>query len=252
MLFIGQEDYGVFKYQEVDFFNNIQLYIYFDYLFKDYKNIQYINLEKFIGPKVRQLSSSLASLLTTVVAVFEKEWGLILDKDAKIEISGKEFTRTDYFLINSARKNIFDNNLPYELQVWLHSNLCQLNFVSIIIPKVLKNHNDLYIRFMFIAFLECAKVLKKLMNQKGVLNDKQVNQVNSILNNSVYVILAKRSVRSNIAHYQLENYDIKVFSGDNTLIDIMEYETEENFYQFWKKFNKQFTNLKLVLEELLY
>lgn len=253
---IGQKDYGTFSYDGIDYFNNMQGYIYLAYLFENTSKIKYKEGRQYYNDTIRNISSSLTVVLKSSVEGFVNAWGLIIDKESKINIDSRRFSTEDSFLIDSTRKDIFNDMLPSEVQILLHSNLCQMNFVSVILPDVLENRADLYIRFMIITYLEAIKSLDIIVKENESLQDITGIKISEVLNNKIYKLLSKGNIRNNVAHYNIRGYSITNLEDrvdtDNLLMKIIELETGADFYTFWKDFLFQFEQLKQLIESLIF
>lgn len=249
---IGQRDLSIVSYKGIDFGNLLQTYIYLDPLLKHLDEIKYSDLKTILGPKLIGTSTALSSIISSFVSPFEEFGRLKIDKLVKIQSRIKEFESKEYFFLDKVRKDIFNNTLPMEQLIVLHSHLCQLNFIGTILPEIFGNVSDLYLRFKLITYLEAVKTLKKLVNQKQWIDDFHRDDINDILNSSIYKLISKRQVRNNIAHYTIADYDYEIFKGNNVLIDIIEFESKDVFSSFWESFEEQFVKLKLVIMSLIY
>ena len=131
-----------------------------------------------------------------------------------------------------------------------------MNFVSVILPDVLENRADLYIRFMIITYLEAIKSLDIIVKENKSLQDITGIKISEVLNNKIYKLLSKGNIRNNVAHYNIRGYSITNLEDrvdtDNLLMKIIEFETGADFYTFWKDFLFQFEQLKQLIESLIF
>lgn len=235
-----QEDYGVYKYKDIDFFNTIQVFLYLDIINIDYSH----NSSEKLRNLSEKLTVELLKCLGNNIKFTYKDYAFINKEYIN-------FNLKDYYLYDKKRKNIFNNNLEIETQVLLHSHLCQLNFVGIVIPEGLNYNGDSLIRFQFIVYLEAIKILQKTFRKNPQL-DKYESDLKSISSHKIYKILSKRKVRNNLAHYRLKGYDSSMFSEINPVISIIEYESMDKFNIFYEEFLIQYKLVQDLFKNILF
>ena len=241
----GQEDFGIFRYKNIDFATNIQGYLYLDTLSNN--NIYTDKKDETLI----QLSSSLSSLLSSFVIGSQSSLNYEINTNLSIDANIKDFELSDYFLFDVRRKNIFNNKSNAEVQVLLHSHLCQLNFLGEVLPYVFDTNLHCLLRFKLVAFLESIKVLNDSINHEAQLGFHK-GTLKQILNGKVYDLLSKSRVRNNIAHYQLQEYSNEIFTTENSIVSIIEFETKEPFMTFYDVFENEYSKITDLFYEVLF
>lgn len=239
----GQEDYGIFRYKHIDFATNIQGHLYLDTLT--------LNSLEEQGKKLTQLSSSLSSLLSNFVIGSQSALKFDINSDFIVNADINDFDMVDFFLFDFKRKNIFNEKLNSNIQALLHSHLCQLNYLGEVFPNVFSGQVHCFFRFKLVAFLEAIKVLKNTINNESEI-DIYKDLLLKIINGEVYQLLSSNRIRNNIAHYQLRGYDPQTFINENSIVSIIEFETQENISSFYDNFENEFKMVKRLLNEILF
>lgn len=241
----GQEDFGIFRYKKIEFATNIQGYLYLDTL---------SNNDTYTDKKSQmliQLSSSLSSLLSSFVIGSKSSFNYEINTNLSIDANIKDFELSDYFLFDVRRKNIFNDKSNAEVQVLLHSHLCQLNFLGEVLPNIFDKKFHCLLRFKLVAFLESIKVLNYSINHEERLGFHK-GTMQQILNGKVYNLLSKSRIRNNIAHYQLQEYSNETFSNNNSIVSIIEFETKEPFITFYGAFENEYSKITDLFYEVLF
>lgn len=239
----GQEDYGVFRYENIDFANNIQGYLYFDTVNSSNSEGQ--------GEKISEIARCLSSFLSNFVRGSQSCLKFKINSNFIIDANIKDFALKDYFLFDSKRKNIFNEKLNSNIQALLHSHLCQLNFLDDVFPSVFNGQKNCLLRFKLIAFLEAIKILKDIFEKETEI-DIYEDILRKITNSDVYGLLSLSSVRNNIAHYRLKDYDPNIFTRENSIESIIEFESQKMINSFYKDFEKEFEMTKILLKKILF
>lgn len=240
---LGQEDYSIYYYKNIEFESNIKSWIYLTKIFN--KNPD--NKEDVI----KNLSQSISATFQEFICSYSDYITFNRNSNFK-NIDKKNFLSKDYFLFDERRKNIFNNNQDVKTQVLLHSHLCQLNYLYYVFPNIFYEGFDSLFRFRFLSFLETIKVLR---NTLTIINTSTENYIllKELSDSYVYKILSKTNVRNNLAHYLIQGYDSKIFLSYNSTIKcIIEYESKENFDIFYKKFDEEYCKLKILLKNILF
>lgn len=239
----GQEDYGVFYFEDTEFGTTIQYPLYID----DVLSKNTLN----DGEKLLNLAKSTSHIIKNYIDINLKPYRIIFNIENNKAINKDKFGFKDYFLFDSKRKNIFNNNLDPLTQATLHSHLCQLNFLKYVFPYIFGENKDCLFRFRFIAFLESIKMTEKIMNNKNE-SKKYFEILEELHLSKTYKILSKGSVRNNIAHYLIKGYKVNIFTTSSAIRSIIEYESDENFENFYERFQKDYYKLQGLLYELLF
>lgn len=241
----GQEDFGIFRYKDIDFATNIQGYLYLDTLSN---NDTYTDKK---GEMLTQLSSSLSSLLSSFVICSQSSLNYKINTNLSIDANIKDFELSDYFLFDVRRKNIFNDKSNAEVQVLLHSHLCQLNFVGEVLPNLFNKNFHCLLRFKLVAFLESIKFLNYSINHESQLGFHK-DTMQQFLNGKVYEFLSKSRIRNNIAHYQLKEYSNEIFTNKNSIVSIIEFETKEPFMTFYDVFENEYSKITDLFYKVLF
>ena len=184
----GQEDYAVFYYDNVDFTNNIQNYIYLKF--------KSVNLASKEISGLKEVSQEFTSALSLFIKMVEYNSRKLCKPKFKIKAKASSFNNKDFFFFDKTRKNIFNDSLDIKNQALLHSNFCQLNFIKILFFDILNYKEDLYVRFKIISFLEAVKLLRKIKSQT-----LYASEINEVIKNGMYKTLSSSNVRNNVLHY---------------------------------------------------
>lgn len=103
---------------------------------------------------------------------------------------------------------------------------------------------------MMVTFLESIKNVKKLVDTED-LTPNELSVLNAILDSDVYKLLSSESVRNNIAHYKIKNFEIEQIldgsEGNSFLMNIIEHAADKDFSTIWKEFLVQMINLRELL-----
>ena len=118
-------------------------------------------------------------------------------------------------------------------------------------PNVFSGQVHCFFRFKLVAFLEAIKVLKNTINNESEI-DIYKDLLLKIINGEVYQLLSSNRIRNNIAHYQLRGYDPQTFINENSIVSIIEFETQENISSFYDNFENEFKMVKRLLNEILF
>ncbi len=241
----GQEDFGVFRYKNIDFATNIQGYLYLDTLSN---NDTYTDKK---GEMLTQLLSSLSSLLSSFVIGSQSSLNYEINTNLSIDANIKDFELSDYFLFDVRRKSIFNDKTNAEVQVLLHSHLCQLNFLWKVLPNVFGKQFQCLLRFRLITFLESIKVLNDFINHEPQLSIYK-DTLLQVIDGKAYNLLSRSRIRNNVAHYQLIGYNPEIFTNKNSLVSIIEFELKETFRAFYDDFENEYSKVTDLFYEILF
>lgn len=203
------------------------------------------------GEMLTHLSSSLSSLLSNFVLGSQSSLNFKINTNFNTNTNIKDFELSDYFLFDDRRKNIFNDKLDKEIQVLLHSHLCQLNFLGEVFPNVFYKQSHCLLRFKLIAFLESIKVLNDSINNESQINTYK-DIIFEVINGKVYSLFSQNRIRNNIAHYQLHGYSPEIFTNENSIVSIIEFESKEPFMTFYNAFENEYSKIADLFYEVLF
>lgn len=203
----GQCDLGVYYFKGIPYANTNQYHIYLESILSNTNKKEI----PFFDDKATDLFSEYSKALGTLINSVNQK-GI---RDALIQdIETADFQLQNYCLLDSKRRNFLTGNLSIETQLFLFNILCQNNFVSYIMPSVLKSKNQFFTRSLFQCYFVSITALRLLFHKHSSLfSDSQLEKINDILNRKEKIFNLGHDFRNNIFHYKISNVSLQIFTS---------------------------------------
>lgn len=245
---LGQCDFGVFTINKLPYENTSQLFLYISDIinFERYKSLGVWEIEA--RKVVFEFSKLLSQFINTIIDSFAKS--NMIDKDSQIELVRFNFSYDDYFLIDEKRRNILRGNLPFEVQLQLFNIVCQNNFITNVLPKILQSSSFLYNRTKIQTYLVSVITINNIINKyPNIKYQKLLKQI--IETKEVY--FGKGSMfRNNIFHYMIQGIEESVFlNPDLYFNEFVEFYSKTDFNQFMQEISEEIDKINEIIYQLI-
>ena len=245
---LGQCDFGVFTINKLPYGNTSQLFLYISDIinFERYKSLGVWEIEA--RKVVFEFSKLLSQFINTIIDSFAKS--NMIDKDSQIELVRFNFSYDDYFLIDEKRRNILRGNLPFEVQLQLFNIVCQNNFITNVLPKILQSSSFLYNRTKIQTYLVSVITINNIINKyPNIKYQKLLKQI--IETKEVY--FGKGSMfRNNIFHYMIQGIEESVFlNPDLYFNEFVEFYSKTDFNQFMQEISEEIDKINEIIYQLI-
>lgn len=245
---LGQCDFGVFTINKLPYGNTSQLFLYISDIinFERYKSLGVWEIEA--RKVVFEFSKLLSQFINTIIDSFAKS--NMIDKDSQIELVRFNFSYDDYFLIDEKRRNILRGNLPFEVQLQLFNIVCQNNFITNVLPKILQSSSFLYNRTKIQTYLVSVITINNIINKyPNIKYQKLLKQI--IETKEVY--FGKGSMfRNNIFHYMIQGIEESVFlNPDLYFNEFVEFYSKTDFNQFMQEISEEIDKINEIICQLI-
>lgn len=245
---LGQCDFGVFTINKLPYGNTSQLFLYISDIinFERYKSLGVWEIET--RKVVFEFSKLLSQFINTIIDSFAKS--NMIDKDSQIELVRFNFSYDDYFLIDEKRRNILRGNLPFEVQLQLFNIVCQNNFITNVLPKILQSSSFLYNRTKIQTYLVSVITINNIINKyPNIKYQKLLKQI--IETKEVY--FGKGSMfRNNIFHYMIQGIEESVFlNPDLYFNEFVEFYSKTDFNQFMQEISEEIDKINEIIYQLI-
>lgn len=245
---LGQCDFGVFTINKLPYGNTSQLFLYISDIinFERYKSLGVWEIEA--RKVVFEFSKLLSQFINTIIDSFAKS--NMIDKDSQIELVRFNFSYDDYFLIDEKRRNILRGNLPFEVQLQLFNIVCQNNFITNVLPKILQSSSLLYNRTKIQTYLVSVITINNIINKyPNIKYQKLLKQI--IETKEVY--FGKGSMfRNNIFHYMIQGIEESVFlNPDLYFNEFVEFYSKTDFNQFMQEISEEIDKINEIIYQLI-
>ena len=245
---LGQCDFGVFTINKLPYGNTSQLFLYISDIinFERYKSLGVWEIEA--RKVVFEFSKLLSQFINTIIYSFAKS--NMIDKDSQIELVRFNFSYDDYFLIDEKRRNILRGNLPFEVQLQLFNIVCQNNFITNVLPKILQSSSFLYNRTKIQTYLVSVITINNIINKyPNIKYQKLLKQI--IETKEVY--FGKGSMfRNNIFHYMIQGIEESVFlNPDLYFNEFVEFYSKTDFNQFMQEISEEIDKINEIIYQLI-
>lgn len=160
------------------------------------------------------------------------------------------FSYDDYFLIDEKRRNILRGNLPFEVQLQLFNIVCQNNFITNVLPKILQSSSFLYNRTKIQTYLVSVITINNIINKyPNIKYQKLLKQI--IETKEVY--FGKGSMfRNNIFHYMIQGIEESVFlNPDLYFNEFVEFYSKTDFNQFMQEISEEIDKINEIIYQLI-
>lgn len=245
---LGQCDFGVFTINKLPYGNTSQLFLYISDMinFERYKSLGVWEIEA--RKVIFEFSKLLSQFINTIIDSFAKS--NMIDKDSQIELVRFNFSYDDYFLIDEKRRNILRGNLPFEVQLQLFNIVCQNNFITNVLPKILQSSSFLYNRTKIQTYLVSVITINNIINKyPNIKYQKLLKQI--IETKEVY--FGKGSMfRNNIFHYMIQGIEESVFlNPDRYFNEFVEFYSKTDFNQFMQEISEEIDKINEIIYQLI-
>lgn len=245
---LGKCDFGVFTINKLPYGNTSQLFLYISDIinFERYKSLGVWEIEA--RKVVFEFSKLLSQFINTIIDSFAKS--NMIDKDSQIELVRFNFSYDDYFLIDEKRRNILRGNLPFEVQLQLFNIVCQNNFITNVLPKILQSSSFLYNRTKIQTYLVSVITINNIINKyPNIKYQKLLKQI--IETKEVY--FGKGSMfRNNIFHYMIQGIEESVFlNPDLYFNEFVEFYSKTDFNQFMQEISEEIDKINEIIYQLI-
>lgn len=245
---LGQCDFGVFTINKLPYGNTSQLFLYISDIinFERYRSLGVWEIEarKFVF----EFSKLLSQFINTIIDSFAKS--NMIDKDSQTELVQFNFSYDDYFLIDEKRRNILRGNLPFEVQLQLFNIVCQNNFITNVLPKILQSSSFLYNRTKIQTYLVSVNTIKKIINKFP--NEKYQKQLKEIVEVKEIYFDKDSVLRNNIFHYKIEGVDDSIFSiPEKYFYEFIEFNSRVEFNDFMQVISEEIDKINEIIYQLI-
>lgn len=246
----GQEDLGVFFFNEVPYGNSSQMSIYLENLLsiRSIESIKNVSDETFL--LATKYSENIAKFINSVVV---RPYDKNINKDKKLIINSSKLTYKDYFFYDEKRNNLLNGNLPKETQLFLFNILCQNNFINNVLPSVFSFKGLLYYRSKLQTYLTSIYILSKVIKKySSFIDDKHIIEIEQLIKEKETYFTLKNKLRNNIFHYGIKEVPIIVFNNPNLFFkEMVEYSVDFEFSLFIEKIDNSFFKINRIINELV-
>ena len=197
---------------------------------------------------VFEFSKLLSQFINTIIDSFAKS--NMIDKDSQTELVQFNFSYDDYFLIDEKRRNILRGNLPFEVQLQLFNIVCQNNFITNVLPKILQSSSFLYNRTKIQTYLVSVNTIKKIINKFP--NEKYQKQLKEIVEVKEIYFDKDSVLRNNIFHYKIEGVDDSIFSiPEKYFYEFIEFNSRVEFNDFMQVISEEIDKINEIIYQLI-
>ena len=138
----------------------------------------------------------------------------------------------------------------YEVQLQLFNIVCQNNFITNVLPKILQSSSFLYNRTKIQTYLVSVNTIKKIINKFP--NEKYQKQLKEIVEVKEIYFDKDSVLRNNIFHYKIEGVDDSIFSiPEKYFYEFIEFNSRVEFNDFMQVISEEIDKINEIIYQLI-
>lgn len=168
MNFFGQEVLGLNLYKEIPIFSNFLGYSYLSEFF-EIDDLEQTKQGLIKNNEIGLFAQYSSHYILQVVSNANQHLAepIIINDGSSLEINFDDLKNSDHLLVPAERQSFFkNNNMDLSVSIFLLDILCTINFIKILLPKMIDNDSSLYFRLKLITYVSAVESIDKL--SKGV------------------------------------------------------------------------------------
>jgi len=253
LLFIklfGQENLGVFTFNNIMFFNNMQGYEFVTELYSLDEDSDTSLIE---GKDISDFAKYCSSYVTAFYECNRKNSGLNSNGLESIfpSIHEKEISSKDYHFTMGGNNKLLSENVTPEVGIFLLNIYCAINFVVFVLPNILKENSNLYNRILLVCYISSIESLSQLVKNKHYLEgipDDYIKLFNALVDKKRNLISLE--LRCNIFHFIIKAYSI--VEGDNEIKSIYNSTNSKDFSILKQTIFEELSKIQMAINAIVY